>query len=181
MIIGITGTNGAGKGELAKYLVEEKGFKHYSVRDYLVKRLEKEGLNTTRDNMIILGNELRHKHGPSYIVEELFKEAIKNGGDSVIESIRTLGEAMFIKDKGGKIWAVDAQQKLRYERVLGRGSSTDDITFDKFIENEKREMSSSDPNNQNIQAVVEVADKVFANNGTLQELLERVDKELKNV
>ena len=32
MIIGITGTDGSGKGTVVDYLVEQKGFKHYSAR-----------------------------------------------------------------------------------------------------------------------------------------------------
>ena len=43
IIIGITGTLGAGKGTIVDYLVQEKGFKHYSVRNYLIKEIEKGG------------------------------------------------------------------------------------------------------------------------------------------
>ena len=35
IIIGITGTLGAGKGTIVEYLVGKKGFKHYSVRELL--------------------------------------------------------------------------------------------------------------------------------------------------
>lgn len=178
MIIGITGTNGAGKGEVAEHLVEKNGFTHYSVRDFLVEKLNEEGLNTTRDNMIVLANNLRYKHGPSYIIEKLYKRASEKGGDAVIESIRTISEAQFIKSQGGLIWAIDADQKVRYERILGRGSSTDDVTFDKFLENEKKEMTSDDPNEQNVSGVIKMADKVFVNNSKLEELLKRIDKEL---
>ena len=38
MIIGITGTLGAGKGTVVDFL-KEKGFRHFSVRDYLIKIL----------------------------------------------------------------------------------------------------------------------------------------------
>ena len=44
MIIGITGTLGAGKGTIASYLVKEKGFKHFSVREFLNKELQKRKL-----------------------------------------------------------------------------------------------------------------------------------------
>ena len=39
LIIGITGTLGAGKGTVVEYLVEKKGFDHYSVRAFLLKEI----------------------------------------------------------------------------------------------------------------------------------------------
>ena len=51
MIIGITGTLATGKSTVAKILVE-KGFKHYSVRDFLVQEITRRGVGVTRDNMV---------------------------------------------------------------------------------------------------------------------------------
>ena len=36
IIIGITGTLGAGKGTIVAYLIETRQFMHYSVRRYLI-------------------------------------------------------------------------------------------------------------------------------------------------
>ncbi len=44
MIIGVTGTLAAGKGTIVKLLLE-KNFKHYSVREFLIKEIEKRGLS----------------------------------------------------------------------------------------------------------------------------------------
>jgi len=38
LIIGITGTLGAGKGTIVEYLVKNKNFKHYSVSGYLITK-----------------------------------------------------------------------------------------------------------------------------------------------
>ena len=43
MIIGITGTDGAGKGSVVDYLVKEKGFVHYSGRGVIVEAIEAKG------------------------------------------------------------------------------------------------------------------------------------------
>ena len=43
VIIGITGTNGAGKGTVVEVLMEKHGFKHYSARGYLTKILNEQG------------------------------------------------------------------------------------------------------------------------------------------
>jgi dephospho-CoA kinase len=39
MIIGITGTTGAGKSEVAKYIARKYGAKHLSVRGFLESKL----------------------------------------------------------------------------------------------------------------------------------------------
>ena len=39
IVIGITGTIGAGKGTIVEYLVEKKGFLHFSVREFLLKKI----------------------------------------------------------------------------------------------------------------------------------------------
>lgn len=41
LVIGITGTLGAGKGTIVDYLVDSKGFAHYSVRAYLIEEIKK--------------------------------------------------------------------------------------------------------------------------------------------
>lgn len=178
MIIGITGTLGAGKGTIVEYL-KKKGFKHYSVRAFITEEIERRGMPVNRDNMVSVGNDLRAKHGSSYCVEQLYERAKKEKGDCVIESIRTPGEANALKKKGKSyLFAVDANPRTRYSRVTKRCTSTDNVSFDVFIENERREMTSTDPNKQNISKVIEMADFTFENNGTIGELNKKVEKVL---
>lgn len=178
-IVGITGTLGAGKGTIVDYLVSQKGFSHFSVRQYLTEVIEKEGLPVNRDNMVVTANRLRAKQNPAFIIQELYKMAETEGNDAVIESIRTPGEVEFLKQQGNFILlAVDADPKIRYERIKIRKSSTDYIDFETFLENEKREMSSTDPNNQNIMKCIEMADIVLTNNGSIEELYKQVETKL---
>ena len=79
------------------------------------------------------------------------------------------------------LFAVDADQKLRYERIVERASETDKVTFGTFSENEAREMNSTDPNKQNISACVLLADFKFTNNGTLDELYHEIDLVLEKI
>ncbi|HHX58801.1 MAG TPA: AAA family ATPase [Candidatus Moranbacteria bacterium] len=180
-IIGITGTLGAGKGTIVEFL-KEKGFRHFSARDFLVKEIKKRGLEVNRDSMTMVGNDLREKNKPSYIIDELYGEAKKGTQNCVIESIRTAGEVESLRKKGAfTLLAVDADQKTRYERIIKRDSATDKISFEKFQSDEEREMESEDPNKQNLLACRRLADFVIFNNGTMEELREKVEEVLDKI
>jgi dephospho-CoA kinase len=179
MIVGITGTLGAGKGTIVEYLEKEKGFQHYSVRAYLIDEMARRGLENNRDNMVVTANDLRSHHSPSFIIEELYKEASTQSENAVIESIRTPGEVEFLKSRGNFILiAVDADPRLRYERITLRKSSTDDVNYETFLANEAREFSTDDPNKQNLKKCIEMADIVLNNNGTVEDLYHQLDNSL---
>lgn len=178
MIIGITGTNGAGKGTIVDYLAHTKGFAHYSVREFLIKEIEARGLPVERPTMRQVANELRREHGPAYVVEQLLVRAQTETENVVVESIRTVGEAELLQSKGALLWAVNADRRVRYERVLKRWSETDKVDFDTFCIYEDREMQSTEPWDMNVFAVMKMADHIFTNNGTQEELFAQVEEAL---
>lgn len=176
LIIWVTWTHWAGKWAIVDYLKEKYYFQHFSVREYLIQKIQDRGMEINRDNMVIIANELREQHGPGFIAQELYQEAEKSGQDSIIESIRTAGEAQLLRNKGPfYLFAADADPSLRYERIRSRDSETDHVSYPVFISNEEREMQSEDPNKQNLKACIALADRVFINNGTLEELHRKVD------
>jgi dephospho-CoA kinase len=173
--IGITGTLGAGKGTVVEYLTKQFGFNHYSVRDFIIKEIIKRDITINRDNMVLVANELREAYGAGYIAEELYRQATMSGGNSIIESIRTVGEIESLKKLGPFcLFAVDADPEKRYKRAFRRKSETDKISLPQFLADEKREMESDDPTKQNLSACIKLADYVFSNNGTIPELREQV-------
>lgn len=176
IIIGITGTLGAGKGTIVDYLKEQHGFHHFSVRNYLIKLLNQEGKPLNRGNMVELANRLRAANGPSFIAEELYREAALTGENSIIESIRTTGEIDALRARG-KFWlfAVDADPALRYERICERKSETDQVDYATFLSDEKREMEATDPNKQNLKACIDRSDFLFSNNGSFEELYKQIE------
>ena len=170
MILGITGTLAAGKGTIVDYF-KTKGFLHYSVSDFIKEIVLKRNLPMNRDSMVLIGNELREKNSPSFIVDELYSRAKNSGKNCIIESLRTPGEIYSLKEKDEfYLIAVDAPVKLRYERAIERQSEKDFVSLETFIENEKREFENTDPNKQNLKKCMELANFKIINDGNIEEL-----------
>lgn len=180
MLIGITGTNGAGKGAVVEYLVASKGFSHYSGRSVILEAIEERHLRANRTTMRDVANELRKEHGPAYIIEKLYDMA-KEDTNAVLESVRTIGEAEFLKKQGAVIIAIDAKKETRYERVVSMSHDETPLSFQDFTLMEDREMSSSEPWDMNVFGVMQLANVRVENDGTLDELHAKVDEALRNL
>jgi dephospho-CoA kinase len=179
VILGITGTDGGGKGTVVDYLAQEKGFVHYSARGIWTHEITRRGLPVNRENMRLIANDLRGQHGRDVLIQmSLGKAQASNDTRIVIESLRALAEVEALHREGGKLLAVDAPQQLRFERIQKRGSASDQVTFEEFVKQEALEMSDPDPNGMQKAAVMQLADVVIQNNGTLEELHTEVDRVL---
>jgi dephospho-CoA kinase len=180
MLIGVTGTNGSGKGTVVEYLVMKKGFSHYSARMFLVEEVLRRRLHQDRNSMREVANALRKEHGPSYLMERLFEMA-KDEPKAVLESVRTIGEAEFLKSKGVLLFAVDADRKVRHERIVARGAENDNLTYEEFCDQEDQEMASPDPWDMNVFGVMQISDALIKNDGTVEDLHHQIDEALVNI
>lgn len=186
LIIGITGTIGAGKGTVVDYLKQKHAFTHYSAREFIVEEVVRRGLKVDRDSMTAVANDLRREHGPFFIAESLYVRACKQGTPAIIESLRTVGEITFLRelakisDSTFLLLSVDASLEHRYERVVKRAGVTDHVSFEKFQADNIREMTSTDPNAQNIQACIVLADIPLINDGSIEDLHTEIDQKLNN-
>lgn len=176
LVIWITGTLWAGKGTIVQHLVERYNFQHLSVRSFLIGEIEKRKLPINRDNMAIVANDIRKKFWPESIIDSLYEKAKNSGKNTVIESVRAVWEVVSLRNKGFfYLFAIDADPKIRYDRIIARWSETDNVSFAEFMMNETREMTSNDPNNQNISRCMEMADYVFLNDGNIDDLKKQLD------
>ncbi len=174
MILGITGTNGAGKGAVVEYLMG-KGFKHFSASGFITEEIERRGMTANRDSMRLVANDLRLTKHPAYLFESLFERATVAGGDAVLEAPRAIAEGAFLKEKGVTLIAVDADRKTRYERIARRGSVKDNVTFEEFSEQEDKELAQTEAHDMNIIGVMNMADFTLHNDGSLAELHKQIE------
>jgi dephospho-CoA kinase len=171
-LIGLTGANGAGKGEVAAFFMK-KGYAYFSLSDILREKLKEKGLEENRDNLIQKGNELRREFGPD-ILAKLVLDKVR--GKAVIDSIRNPAEVEFLRrQKGFALLAVDAPVAARFERVQKRGRNESVQTLEEFRQKEARE-KSDDPGAQQLHTCLAMADMTIINDGTLEDLRRRLEE-----
>jgi len=169
ILIGLTGTHGAGKGTITDYLVREYGFVCVSVSEFLAAEAQRRGLAPDRAARRDIANEYRAQ-GPAALMEATYASIPEHAQRVILEPQYTLDEVAFIHDKGGIVIAVDADLRVRYDRVHVRGSAKDDVSFEEFAAAQENELDSSDPTKQNMAAAMREADIHLMNNGTVEEL-----------
>ncbi|HZP55520.1 MAG TPA: AAA family ATPase [Candidatus Saccharimonadales bacterium] len=182
-IIGISGTNGSGKDTLSEILAEYGWLFISASRDLIIPELERLGLPLERKHMAELTAEWNRKAGRGAVVDkavECYKEQSKTSKFKglVISSIRHPWEADRIHELGGKIVWVDADPKIRYQRIYSRGHGTkDQKTFKEFLAEEEKEMRhSGDKATLNISGVKDKADIFLENNGDDVEVFKKTAK-----
>ncbi len=175
MIIGLTGTNGAGKTVTADYL-QNKGFEFFSLSDEIRAELARENVEPNRENLIQAGNRLRAEFGPGVLAERV-KSRLRQDRNYVIDSIRNPYEVDALRTAGDfHLLHLDAPVKLRYERTVKRGGPRTPASFDEFAEQENRELQSDDPAKQQLRACYEKADHTLQNDAAIEDLRSRLDR-----
>ncbi|HVO32542.1 MAG TPA: deaminase [Elusimicrobiota bacterium] len=173
MIIGLTGKNAAGKGEVAKYL-QERGFSYLSLSDMLRQELKKRRMSLTRDHLTRVGNELREKFGPGVLAERILRQ-ITDNQNYVVDSFRNPGEVdAFRRRPDFVLWAVTASPQIRFERIKERARENDPETLAHFLAVEEREAHNADPTKQSLNACERLADHRIPNTRTIDQLRDKL-------
>ncbi|MEA2701822.1 MAG: hypothetical protein QOE22_531 [Candidatus Parcubacteria bacterium] len=184
MIIGLAGTIGAGKGTVVDYL-KSKGFVQYSSSGLLGELVEKEGNPRIRDFLSPMATRLQ-KEFPGGVVEKAYNEKylLQEPENAIFEAIHRKSEADFLKSVGGKIIGIDADLETRFKRTTLRNEGEKDHgDFEDFkkqaaIEDEGGGGASRD---NNIRLVINEADAVIYNDGTVAELQGQIEDILKKI
>ena len=171
-LIGLTGTNGAGKGEAAAYF-RTKGYAYFSLSDIIREELQGRGEPVSRDNLIRTGNELRERFGPDVLAR---RAMAKVKGPAVIDSIRNTHEVAYLRRQPGFILlAVDAPIELRFARVAVRGRDESAADLEAFRKKEEEERAGG-ATAQQLGACMAAADRLVVNDGTLPEFHRKLEE-----
>jgi dephospho-CoA kinase len=170
-LIGLTGSNGAGKGEAAAFF-QTRGYAYASLSDILRQELRGRGLKITRDSLIRVGNELRETYGPDVLARRTMARVT---GPTVIDSIRNMREVTSLRAQGGFILlAFDAPIEIRFARVSARGRNESAATLDEFREKEEEERAGGEWAQQ-LEACMAAADRLIWNDGTIEDLHRKLE------
>ncbi len=176
LVIGLSGPNASGKGEVCKYL-NKKGFTVFSLSDILREIASRKNIVHTRENLLMLGNKLRARYGSGYLAKRLLKK-IKSCDKIVVDSIRTVGEIKEFKKKFKDrffLLYITAPKKIRFKFLKKRAREGDPKTYKEFLEIEKKECSDK-KTQQQIHLCKKHADFFVFNNSSISALYKKIDK-----
>ncbi len=170
-IIGLTGTNGSGKGAAAEFFMSH-GYAYLSLSDLIREELRGKNLEVSRDNLIKMGNDLRKNHGADILARRTMEQV---RGKTIIDSIRNSKEVAYLQSQENfMLLAVDAPPKIRYERVTIRGRNESAQTLEEFVAKENEEMTGLEKGQQ-LQRCMRMADHLISNKGTLKEFHRKLE------
>jgi dephospho-CoA kinase len=176
-VIGLTGPNASGKGEVAK-LLGETGFALHSLSDIVRESAAHQSLQPTRDNLIAAGVRLRVEEGPGALAARILPRLT---GRAVVDSIRGPAEVARLRTLPRFILlGIDAPVNLRFERAQRRGRLGDGASLEEFIRKEERENSEAETGQQ-LRRTLALADRVIRNDGTLDDLARNVRRALAEI
>jgi dephospho-CoA kinase len=185
-LIGIAGTQGAGKDTISGILADDYGYIHVSTGDIVrAESLRRHG-SLDRRMLHDTANSLRAIHGAGALCLEAIRRGDAYRNDEpvarlAVSGIRAVGEAEVVKDGGGFLLFVDAPAETRYSRLIARGRQGEFAsTLQEFVDFEARESSGDGQYVQNIKAVRSSCDQLIYNNNGLPELAEQVKQMFEN-
>lgn len=168
MIIGLTGKNGSGKGVAADFL-KELGYQYYSLSDVIREEMVKNNVSITREHLIKFANEMRTTYGPSILAEKVLAK-LDPDKNYIVDSVRNPFEVETLrKRKDFHLLVVEAEPKVRFERIKARAREKDPVTYEDFLKIDAAEAGSRDPASQQLNRTQELADAAVGNNGTVAE------------
>ena len=168
-LIGLAGMFGAGKNTLADYLVDNFGYNFVSTSDMLREISMREYGSIDRPYLQKTSLEQKKARGGGVLV----LESLNKPRPLIISDLRSLGEAKEIKKAGGVLVFVDADQRVRYDRIVKRQRDGESgRSFDEFVAGEKVELKSGDSDADfNLLGIRDMADVLLMNNGTPEEFV----------
>lgn len=172
MILGLTGTICAGK-SCACEMLAQQGFRILSfgaeVKEFIKEDLESRG-PMTRERMQYWGRRAREIYSTDFWERRLFAKI--NEFDSeryVVDGFRYVEQVENFRRAYEDFYlvAIDAQPRLRYERMLARARPGDAKNWQEFLHIDARDLGAIA--GQETAKCIALADAIVMNNSTLEE------------
>jgi len=179
VILGIVGPIASGKGVMKKHIEEKYQAKdcRYStiLRDVLV-RLD---IANSRENLQLLSTVLRQNFGEDLLARVIVKDAKNIESDIVvIDGVRRLADIKYLQEMDNfYLVAVDADPKIRYERLVKRNENEGDAnkTYEQFLQDHLAEADYEVP------VVMSKADFIIQNGEDLEKFYGHIDEIINKV
>ncbi|MBI4406374.1 AAA family ATPase [Candidatus Micrarchaeota archaeon] len=189
LFLGFTGTFASGKDTAISLIADRFRNKalQVSTSDLAREEVRKKGLPITRENIRLVANEMRLKHGAGFFGKkavQIIKDNLRSYEVFLVSGTRSVGEIQALRQAFGKnfyLIAVDAPVEERYKRIKTRAREDEHVlSFEDFKKSEELEMKGA-KHGQNIAQVMKLADFTIQNTGSVQELEEKIEEFLKKI
>ncbi len=179
IILGFVGEIGSGKDAIAHYLSEHHNFQTISFSKPLRDVLDRLHLPQTRENMVWLGYDLRNRFGTD-VLDRVITDEVNASNEQrfCLPNVRLEADITQLKLLPGfTLIRVEADAKIRYERLNGRGQNTDDHTktWEEFLADAEL------PTEKTIREIAKQATHTIHNNSTIEELHQQIEELLKKI
>jgi len=174
-VIGLIGTIGAGKDTVSDYIQEKYGYNVITMGD-IVRGIAKErGVEANRENLTNIQKEHIEKFGDNFFINKVIETIKSNNWEkSIINGIRRPMDSKISKGEFGddmKLVLVDADLKIRFNRLQNRGRVGDPKTMEEFHRQEQSEFERFD-----FKKTLDSVDHTIENNGSLEDLNNNIEK-----
>lgn len=175
IVLGLVGKFCSGKGSVAEYLAKNHGFKAASFSDRIREEILSRGQEITRENLQVVGGEMRQEFGPAVLAIKTWEYIQKNGAEkAVVETPRSVEEIEYLKKLPNFFLInVDSDSKVRFERMKKRNRESDPQTWEDFVSSEQRDLKGD---GRSMEECIAMADYHLENNGTQEELHQKIEK-----
>lgn len=180
IVIGLAGKFCSGKGSVAEYLVEKYGFKSSSFSDRIREEILSRGQEITRESLQEVAGQMRQQFGPEVLAARTLEKVTSEGAQkAVIETLRSVEEVEYLRKTPNFVLInVYSDPEVRLERMKARKREQDPQTLGEFIAAEERDLKKD---GRSMEECIAMADNTIENNGTTEELHQKIDDLLQKI
>lgn len=173
-IIGLVGPTASGKEEVKKYICKKYNAKSYKFSTVLRDILTRIHIPISKENMQNLSLDLRTRFGEDILAKVIKEDSKQEDCDFIIiDGVRRVKDIKyFLASPEFKLISIDADMKIRYERMLKRNENEGDDkkSFSQF------ELECNKEAEKEIPEVMKIADYNINNDKDFNHLHQQIDE-----